>query len=665
CCILIFLDMRGFWHIPATHPLLFKIGIPTDIACVIRTAPESKPYGIVFDADTSVLPPATIRVNAYGAVPLLAPGSRVTLHGILKHPSARRNPGGFDYALYLSRQNIYYIFYADRITVTENLSVSWYQSLPARIRAWTVQSIAALVREDTASILVPMLIGDTSLLEPEIKKAFIDAGVMHVLVVSGMNVAYCSLIFLWLFRLAGLKRRFAALGTIPCIILYVLVTGGNPPVVRAGVMAVTLILSLALAREPLIYQSLALAAAGILIINPQSLFTASFQLSFAATIGIVYLYPIFMVPFKKTPRPFTGVGQAIGAVFAASAAAQIAVLPLMAYYFNKISLIGFLSNLFIVPLTGLITVAGTVLIIAAGIAHVIAVPCAFICDYLILLLKYLVDFFARAPHATIHVPTPSLVTIVFYYVFWLLLFKPRLRFLLLAAIVVFVGYQTAQYYHTKDKVTVTFLDVGTGDAIHIAFPGDRHWLIDGGGEPGRDSGMKIICPYLWARGVRKIDRIFITHPDPAHYGGLAAVFDTFPVGAVSYNADVSAEPKFVALMDMINRKKIFAKEIWAGDEFFVAGCSMTVLSPAVMGANADDNCLVMLLNAYGKKILFTGDASASEQISLAQSTATLVADYLQVPGHGKQPIAPAFLKKVSPNRLIVSSNTVSMIELSQ
>ena len=113
-----------------------------------------------------------------------------------------------------------------------------------------------------------MVIGEQSGINDEEKTKFINAGVIHILVVSGLNVAYCSLIFVWLFRIIGLSYKKAAILSIPFILLYMMITGANPPVVRATVMALFVILSLSLAREPNIYQSLSLAAMAILLINP-------------------------------------------------------------------------------------------------------------------------------------------------------------------------------------------------------------------------------------------------------------------------------------------------------------------------------------------------------------------------------------------------------------
>lgn len=660
CCVLLVLNSRGYWRMPADHPLLSAVGVSTAVVGTVCAAPDQKPYGIVFDVILDEPAREKIRVTAYGHDNLLRPGDRVALRGEFRRPSGPRRPGGFDYAQYLSRQRIYFTFAARDAVIVERRKAPWYRAWPYAVRTWMVRAVTERVRPATAAVLVPMLIGDTSGLDPDTKTAFMDAGVMHILVVSGMNVGYCALLFFWLFRIVGLRRRLAALATIPCIIMYVLVTGANPPVVRAGIMAVSLTLALALSREPLIWQALTLAAGGILVFNPQALFTASFQLSFAATIGIVYLYPVFMVPFKKIPRPLGGVARAAGAVFAASAAAQLAVLPLMAAYFNRISVIGFASNLFIVPLTGVITIAGGMLIAAAAAVPFLTVPLAAACDLLIFLVTRCVLFFAHVPHATVMVSAPSLVTVMLYYVFWLTVFKPRWRLVLLATVLAYGGYQVYQWRQIQETVTITFLDVGAGDAIHIAFPGGRHWLIDGGGD---GAAARVILPHLQARGVTRIDRVFITHPDPAHYGGLADVFAACAIGAVTYNPDMSTDPSFVRLMDDIATRNIPAAEAWAGDAFYAGACTMTVLSPSTMGASYDDNCLVMRLSAPGGAVLFSADASPAAQAAVARAGRACAAAYLQVPAGGAQPLHPSLNAAVTPRRRVITGGSSTEIVL--
>jgi competence protein ComEC len=515
-----------------------------------------------------------------------------------------------------------------------------------------VEVLHRFLPAEEANVLAPMLVGDTSGLSREQKAGFSDAGVMHVLVVSGMNVAYVAGLFLFLFRLLGLPRRPAALCTIPCILLYVLVTGMNPPVVRAGVMALFVILSLSLRREPLIYQSLSLAAFVILLFDPQALFSASFQLSFAATLGIVSLSPLLLRPFAPLPG---WLRWSIGGLVSVSLAAQLAVLPLLAFYFNKLSLVGLLSNLCIVPLTCLITIAGMLLYAAHLISAPLAGAIACGTGWLLHLLLLLVRCFAALPHATLHVATPSLFTFIAYY---LLLFSlPNLgrhRALRLTCAVIAAAWIAAFLWQRHDanrRVEITFLSVGNGDAVHIAFPGDRHWLIDGGGPA---AGERLLCPYLWSRGISRLETVVVTHPHSPHYGGLPAVLRNFSVGQVLFCPAVSGEREFARLLALVQEKGIPWKEAWAPDTFSVGRASVTVLSPERLGATPDDNALALLAAFEGQRVLLTSDMGAEAEARLTSSGAVR-AELLQLPNHGNRALSQGFLMAVSPRCCIVST----------
>ena len=281
-------------------------------------------------------------------------GSELLLKGNLSLPMGSSNDGQFDYARYLATQNVYAIFYANEINILKENNQYCFMSLAQSAHDFVVKTVNTHIPNYYAGVLSPMLIGDESLLDTTTKENFTKAGVMHILVVSGMNVAYVAVIIWFLFRLFGLSYRVASLGSIPFILIYVFATGATPPVLRAGVMAIFVALSLSLSRPVLIYHSLSLAAFVILIFDPRSLFSASFQLSFGATVGIVYLYKEINRLFTKVPKAIRWVCD----VASASFAAQLAVLPILAYYFGRISLIGLLSNIFIVPLSGLITTFG-------------------------------------------------------------------------------------------------------------------------------------------------------------------------------------------------------------------------------------------------------------------------------------------------------------------
>lgn len=457
----------------------------------------------------------------------------------LVSPPSARNPGAFDYAEYLRRNNIFAMAYISSYAKIGNIPLPFYKSAANTIRADIIDTLHRYLPQERSSVLIPMLIGEKSELSDDVKQAFQTAGLTHLLVVSGLNVAYVVIIFLGFFRLIGFKRRYAALLTIPFILLFMLIAGDNPPVVRATVMALFVIISLSLSREPLIYQSLAMAATTILLFDPQSLFSASFQLSFAATIGIVYLYPLFLKPFQNFPR---WIQNSLGGTIAVSLAAQLAVLPIIAFYFNRVSLIGLISNIIVVPWTGIITALGIVLYLVHFISHFITSFIAYVTSFLLQWMLYLVHLFAKSPFATIDVVSPSLALIAGYYILLALIplySKVKVKIILCTAgagIITLFSLAIIRAIPQDGPLTITSLYAGNGTAVHIEFPDKEHWLIDTGRE--RD-GEKLLLPYLRSKGIRRIDKIIITSDAKHHYGGLKTVSDNLSVSGIIYPSAIN------------------------------------------------------------------------------------------------------------------------------
>ncbi|MHB9155332.1 MAG: DNA internalization-related competence protein ComEC/Rec2 [Endomicrobiales bacterium] len=657
-CLLIALDQSGFFARPRPP---YVPAEEAEIRAAVLDAPETREGRARFPVRIlSVNGQATdgkALVTGYGPQGNVAPGDVLLIEGAVKEAPGDRNPGGFDYAAYLGRQGISALVYASSIEAAGSNDLPFYRAIAFRIRKNILDTLSSSLPATEAGVLAPMLVGEKSGLSGEMKAAFTDAGVMHVLVVSGLNVAYCSALFLWLFRFCGLSRRRAALLSIPFILLYMLITGANPPVVRASVMALFVILSLALAREPLIYQSLGLAALVILVFDPQALFTPSFQLSFAATIGIVYLSPILMKPFAWLPA---WIRYPVGGTFAVSLAAQLAVIPLTAYYFNKISLAGILSNLVIVPLVGLITLAGFFLYAAHFISPLLTHLASGAAYFLLHLLLALVSFFSQLPASTLHVATPPAFFIALYYgalwgVFGLGRFAAA-PWLAAGSLAAFSLSAFISFYAAKDTLRVSFLDVGNADAIHLRFPDGRHWLIDAGGglSSAEETGRRVVCPYLWSRGVRRLDKVVLTHPHYPHYGGLEPVLENFPVGEVVVNPDVSTEPEFVRFCETAKDRKIPLRETWAGDVFVVGNSTVSVLWPAVLSSRKDENCLVLLLEYCGKRVLLTSDLGEEAERSLLASGQDLAASALVLPNHGRNTVSEKFISAVNPAVFVLS-----------
>src|SRR5438046_2500865 len=229
--------------------------------------------------------------------------------------------------------------HVDRLTPVDHPAPPW----PERIKRASVAAISQALPRASAALLAGLLLGERTALPPELDEGFRRAGVYHVLAVSGFNVVLLAAAVLALCRLARVGRRVSAVAAIVVVVGFAAVVGPEPSVLRAVVMAVLVLAALLLEREASVTNSLALAALAILAIRPGDLLDPGFQLSFAATAGIV-----------AAPMP-RGV---IAGAIAVSAAAQLAVLPLTLTHFHHLSTIGVVVNLGVVPLAGVATVAG-------------------------------------------------------------------------------------------------------------------------------------------------------------------------------------------------------------------------------------------------------------------------------------------------------------------
>jgi competence protein ComEC len=652
---------RG-WNIPGNDPVSSFIHdhttiIDGSIARLSDSSDENHTFVLVTESINQKKVTVHLLVKSRAYLPGIELGDVVRISGKIFPPSRAKNPGSFDYAAYLERQKIHYIVHAVSVRVLARKTPPFYILLAQHLKESIISIIHTYLPSKEAGILIPMLIGEKSGLDTETKQEFNDAGVTHVLVVSGFNVAYVTTIFLFLFRLTGFSRRKAAPLTIPFILLYVILTGANPPVVRAGVMALFVIISLSLAREPLIYQSLAMAAMVILLFDPSALFSASFQLSFAATIGIIYLNPYLMVPFKKMPR---WIQSTAGNLFSVSLAAQLAVLPLIAYYFNKISVAGLLSNLFIVPLTGCITIAGLFLYFLHYISPLLASLAGTVNYYLLNLLLVIVHFFSKMPHATLPVATPSMIAIVLYYVVLIGIFTVRksvgMRYVMGIVMLLGIGYYGYSRHTVKQRLSITFLSVGNGDAIHIRFPNGEDWMVDAGGQLGNyDIGKKALLPYFQSKGIRKIEKLIITHPHYSHYTGVGAIIDAIPVKSVLVSPGNSSEEEFEELMGRIKAKNIPCQTTWAGDVFAVAQATVTVVSPDRVYSDLDSTAIVMTVGYKGHSVLLTSDMGSDAEATLLARKAPGKVDVMQLPFHGNRVVSEGFMKVVNPQYCVVST----------
>jgi len=289
-------------------------------------------------------------VNSYSLYQNLGYGDRVRVRGKLRLPRSAREKGDFDWQRYLSYQGVWVELHTGWVEMLESSSIS--------LMRWAHQNENHLARAIEKTLPNPhdqvakgILLGDKERLPPHILTSFRRTGTAHVLVVSGLHVGLILFILFFVLRTLGVRSKIVAMLAFPVLVYYALLVGLRAPVVRASFMAGVGLTCLLINRDTPLRVVLSLAAFFILILNPLSLFTVSFQLSFVAVGGIIYLTGPLGKKLHILPRW-------LATSLAISLAAQLSILPLLAFYFHQLPLIGVLANLLLAPLITIILALG-------------------------------------------------------------------------------------------------------------------------------------------------------------------------------------------------------------------------------------------------------------------------------------------------------------------
>ncbi len=436
-------------------------------------------------------------------------GDRILLAGEIQKPFSLKNPGGFDYRQHLAHQKILvtcWIQTDDKIKRIGQGRVNPIITFSAMIKDYAVKSIYQLLPEPASYFLDGVILGNRTQLPKHMQEWFADTGTLHILAVSGMNVALVVITFFFFFRLFGINKRLAYLLNIPVVIIFCLVTGCVPSVLRASLMAIIFLISRnLLERDVNIYHVLGLAALICLVPYPQMVFDLSFQLSFLAVLGIVYLTPII------ADRLLFFLPRWLSLTIATTLGAQLATTPLLSYSFHKMSLISIVSNAVVVPLVGLITPLGLISFGLNIIFYKIAWLIAYLNSLLITLLLICVEFFASIPYACIPVASPSVMDIAIYYLVLITIrHVDRIGWrnaglICLIAANLFLWEQVAANKDRKDRagLTATFFDIEKGSVAFLEFEDNKKMLIN---TNAKEWDMEyVILPFLQGKGIQTID----------------------------------------------------------------------------------------------------------------------------------------------------------------
>ena len=506
----------------------------------------------------------------------------------------------------------------------------------------------------------------------------------HLLSISGLHVALVAAFFFGATRLIlklfpslllrlNLNKTSALVAIVP-VIFYTFIAGLGVAAVRSTIMTLSFLLALLLDREKDLYDALFVAAFLILIVTPAALFDISFQLSFLAVLAILYLIPRFREYFsalKIWPEKISEVEPSrwkkkaltyIGASLLTSAAAILGTGPLVVLYFNRISLVGFLSNLFLVPLMGLgNTLLSLLTSLFVFISHPLAQILMAVNVFLLNISLALVDLFSRFPVASKRVTTPTIPELLLLY--GMLIFAANIKRWrrslhgLIGLVAVFAAVQVYSYYayHHASHLTVTFLDVGQADAAVVRFPGGKVMVIDGGGTPDGsfDPGERVVAPFLWQMKNRSVDYLVNSHPHPDHLQGLIFLLGNFTVGQVWNNGEEAEDPDLAERFLTLAGKRLQTKGREAGAQE-VGGVRMEFLHPSLIqekgqSLSSNDASLVLRITYGEVSFLFPGDVESFAEGEILKTGVNIRSTVLKVPHHGsKTSSTQDFLEAVRP-----------------
>ena len=619
-------------------------------------------------------------------------GNRIRFLCKLYPPRGFHNPSGFSYERHLAFERIHTLGFLSVKNGYLKIAEGFKNPFLLRIENWRNHIrnfLTTRARPPSSSIFQALMLGEQENIPEEVKEHFILTGTAHLLAISGDQfgiVAFLSFsLLIWILKrsewllLSVPVRKWAAGLTIPFIILYAIIAGGGISVIRAMIMLITFLLSILFGRERNLLHTLGLAAFLILIFSPPSLFDISFQLSFLAVLSILYFVPRILHALKQEQIPLPtktslkkGIRDYFNISLLATGVAILGTAPFVALHFNRISPIGLVTNLFVIPWVGFLIVPLTLVAsIFSFFFHPFASLLLSLNDFLTVILLKVLAFVASIPFSSIFLSTPTILEIIAFYLLLVsavhLQKRKKMRYLALGLCAFFI--LDLAYWNTKDffrkDLTLTFIDVGQGDSILVEFPKGKRMLIDGGGLYGDrfDTGKNVIAPFLWEKKIRRLDYLVLTHPDPDHVKGLDFTASHFWIGQF-WDSGFHSDP-LSPLKETLRRRRVERSSLNDGTPPQVTGgVTISFLNPPAKALPAaevrdtslsNNHSLVMKLRFRNVQVLLAGDIEKEAEYRLMRDGASLRADILKVPHHGSASSStPSFLERVKPTHAIFS-----------
>lgn len=566
--------------------------------------------------------------------------SIVKFDGSIGDSSFSKNKMLFNYNNYLRSKKIGAVIFADNYVKTIKEDYSLLNQVSLKFRNYAENTFYNSLNKENADIILSVILGGVDYLDESLYDNIKLMGLAHIFAVSGTHIVLLYGALLSAFKLCFLSRRTSWIISWVIIWFYGFLIGFPLTVMRSLVMFTLLFGSEVFYRKYSSLNSIGLAALILTLYNPYWIFDAGFLLSFSAALSLI-IYNKYIV------RQVITKDLILRAIYL-YLFIQLFTLPVLAYYFNYVPLMGIIYNLLLLPIFTVILIYGFILLISNVLFSTLLTIPFKIFDYILYSLRYMLNFTDEFAFNGMIVPTMSVELIIFFYTmlgFVLFLYNNKSIQISKYGFAVLFSYCCLNFIISPivdDRVYYNVVDAGQGLYTTVKYK-DTNLIIDCG-SLSSGFGEYTAVPYLTKHGITNIDGVFISHWDEDHYSGLKEIINSHikikKIFASSDNEEINQEISIMKKGNMLKLSEQFSINVLWPDENYSEGSN-------------NNSSLVMLLKFNNYKILLTGDIEKEVENTLFNDIENV--DILVVPHHGSNTSSNvSFVKNTSPNIAVIS-----------
>ncbi|MBF2363235.1 DNA internalization-related competence protein ComEC/Rec2 [Listeria marthii] len=580
-------------------------------------------------------------------------GQFISVSANIETPQVNRNQNQFNYQEHLKRQRIHYVLQASSLSISDEVSPSVLMRIQ-NIRLQTITHITENISPKINPYFLALITGEKNGFSPEMYETYQQMGVVHLLAISGLHVNLLVGAIYFLLLKFGITRERAVLCLLIFLPFYIILTGANPPVIRAATMTALLLLSEKYATKWSSFSVICLSFVLFFLLQPYVIYEVGFQLSYAVSFGIILSSCQILT---RQQNIFT---KSLAISFVSTMMSSV----VMMYHFYSFSWVGIFFNLLYVPIFTIIILPGCISVFLLSMCSPVlsAIPES-VLTFLIQFIESFTNVLAKIPRQTLVTGRPNTIILVLIIGTILLFFYQwqKKKF----PIGIFIFFCMLCYISSFNFIgNVSFVDVGQGDSILIQLPYNKgNYLIDTGGQLPFEKedwakkrkpftiGESTLTPVLKSKGISSLDKVIITHSDADHMEGLDDLAKNISIKELIFAQ--GAENKAIMKEALDAMPQVKQTIILAGANWQVGENRFECLYPTQAGVGGNDDSIVLKAILDNKVWLFTGDLEANGEQKLLDQP--VKADILKVGHHGsKTSTSKEFMQQVQPTFAIIS-----------